>query len=328
MEFEKEKVTLKNYEKLENLPRTKDGSDVLSKSDKKDKFLLRDLAILEPARLSYDKLLSKLSLNPDFIMSVIPNNRDAIKYMDPKLKEDVEFLNLVINKYPQALEDVLKNCNVAINERGTVVLLEDKIKLEQEIFEQTKLSGKVPSTYNQSEKIMTSMIAKDAGMILLVSDELKNNKEFIKTEAMKNDEVLEKIVQNANQFGIEGLIGAKSANTEKTMDAGIEWMKSEVQRLEAQLKEFGSELSEDDVKKIERQIHKHNRRIDEWPTWTEEKKQRYMNRASNAKMNVTDEFRKKFDNNNILGNEIKNKQDREKEAENREGKDDLSDEAR
>lgn len=231
-------MKLENFEKIKNLQDSTSLKDGLSKKQKRDIVLLRDIAIENPSRLAYDRLLSLESNNPNFILSIIPENKLAIKYMSRTLKENEEFLTEVIEKYPEVIPDVLKCCNVSITPNGQVVLAEEKINLENEMYQQLKSSGVVSSNYSNytnNEKIMTSMIERDAAMILFASEELKDNKDFIKVEAMKSDDTLNVIADNCDKFGTQGLIGAKEANREKSSNEFIS-------KLEANLEQITSEL--------------------------------------------------------------------------------------
>lgn len=236
-------MNLDNNKEMKKIHESTELKDVLSKKQKKNIELLRNIAIEDPSRLSYDKLLSAESNNTKFILSIILENSKAIKYMSGSLKKDTEFLTEVIRKEPDLMDDVLRSCNVSINlETLTVVSAEEKTQFEDEMYYELKKSGVVSSNYSNytnNEKTMTSLIAKDAAMILFVSEQLKDDKEFIRVEAMKSDETLNVIADNCDKFGTQGLTGAKEANREKSSNEFIDKLKANLEEITSELRANG-----------------------------------------------------------------------------------------
>lgn len=299
-------MKLENDEIIRNMDETKDAVEGLGNKFKDEKFM-EDLATKEPARLTYDKLLSKKNSEKSFIMHIIPNNKDVIKYMAPSLKEDEGFLTQVVKTYPEALGEVLKNCNVKTDEYGNIVLFPEKIEKENNMINQAITGGTIDSIYANNEKFMSAAIAKDAGMVLLLSEGLKNDKTFIKTECMKNSEVLNTIVENADEFGIDGLGGAKEANTEMSLQESLEDFQTRLAELKENLAAQGLNEEEinfnNDVKRLVRHCKTMQKHLDKSP----EEQQRLMNGLKKRVKNKSEKFQKSCNNDTVLGNAITKK---------------------
>ena len=214
-------MKLENSKIAEQIPETKEGTNAfLSENQRKDRGLLRDIAIQNPERLSYDKFLSGLSDSMVDMKVIIFGNVSALKYAPGNMKNDTTFLNQLIEDFPGSKDtiktEVLKDCNVVIDlTTGKVMSDQAAISRQQELYNIAKTSFSVQEPYNNSQKTMSNLIAKDASMILLASESLRDNKDFVKTECYKNDQVIETIVDNFERFGTNGVIGAQEANRDK-----------------------------------------------------------------------------------------------------------------
>ena len=65
---------------------------------------------------------------------------------------------------------------------------------------------------------MSIAIAEDVTLLKFASDELKNNKDFLKETSARNEEIVEYVADNVQEFGLEGIKGVQESSREFTVD--------------------------------------------------------------------------------------------------------------
>lgn len=142
-----------------------------------------------------------VSDNPEFILDMAEINPRVILYMADSLKSNEEF-----------------------KERLSIEIEDDRIDNYLKIIENEKL-------LNEPE-FMKEVIKKDPSMISQASEELKNNHEFIKETCKENKEVIDYVAEHTDEFGKEGLNGAKEVLVEDTTSKAIDEFKVELENLQ------------------------------------------------------------------------------------------------
>lgn len=137
-----------------------------------------------------------ISNNKQFFVKNISENPEIIKYMNSNLKEDTNFIQelkevTVNNK--EARKALIENCDIS------------KVLLDN------------PELSNDKEWISMA-IAKDISFLSQASEALKNDKEFLREESLKNSEVIDYVVDNIQEFGLEGINGVRETSREFTID--------------------------------------------------------------------------------------------------------------
>ena len=175
-----------------------------------------------------------VSFNREFILEAAEINPRVIQYMSEDLKADSNFTkdlcnleNLEITKY------VAKEC-----------------KMPDTVIENPNLKG--------NKVFMIEAVKEDAKILEYASDELKNNYEFIK-EVSNNTEAIDYIVDNTDQFGKEGLSGAKDALIEISSDEAISGFEQEKEEIKNKILEVQEEKNDEleELLKRDKQLERH-----------------------------------------------------------------------
>lgn len=304
----------KNDKIIRNLSKEPDTISKLDKKQNEDRKFLIELAIKDPERLSYDKLLSNKSKEPSFIMDIVPMNKLAIKYMSYSLKEDSEFLSSLVKRYPGAMIEVLKNCNVKTDAEGRIVIDNEKVMFENQLYLQAKNTGMIMEPYSNNEKFMSAVIAKDATMILLVSEELKNDKSFIKVESLKNREVLKNVIDNIKDFGNEGLKGAKEANIEYTVMDSEQDFENRLNELKTKLLNEGMSKEDIDSNAEVKRLTRHIRQMQKFKNMSSNQKDRYMKRCKTIVKDKAEFFQEACQNDDKIEQELLTREENSKKS--------------
>lgn len=150
-----------------------------------NKELAVDIVIKEPELIEG----TPISRNPQFILEHVQSNPKIIRYMDQHLKTNDIFINELNNKK-----------NPLITAEIT------RIGLVSEILSNPELSN--------SKEFMSSVIRKDATFLKYASEELKNDGDFLRNEALQNEDVIKYVADNAEEFGLKGVEGVRESSTD------------------------------------------------------------------------------------------------------------------
>ena len=138
-----------------------------------------------------------ISDNKQFIMEAATINSKVIKYMSQELKNDMEIIT------------ELYKLNDAAVLRG---LVEEPDMLSLVLTDEKFCNDRV---------FMDMAIEKNVSVLRFASEELKNDYEFIKEQSSKNEEVIEQVIHNANEFGLEGIKATRDTSREFTIEDGM-----------------------------------------------------------------------------------------------------------
>ena len=156
------------------------------------------------------------------------------KYYGEKLQEDLGLLIEVIEDDPSIIEGtpISKNkefmLDIAEIKPSVIPYIDDSLKLDPEFIEElNELNDKGvdlgvalvqnPTLANNAE-FMKQAIKEDAKFLEFASEELKNNYNFIKEVTRENYKAVEYVIQNRDNFGLEGIKGAKETTRELTVE--------------------------------------------------------------------------------------------------------------
>lgn len=129
-----------------------------------------------------------ISRNKQFILNNVGVSPRIIWYMSPNLKEDSAFIKELLKiDSPQIKEEILK-----ISDVKTLIQIN-------------------PQLCNNKD-FMSNAIDKDMTFIEFVSKELKNDREFIKEKTAQNEMLIDYVVVNIENFGLEGIKGARDSS--------------------------------------------------------------------------------------------------------------------
>ena len=150
--------------------------------------LQEDLGLLIEVVLDDPKIIegTPISNNKEFMLDIIELKPSVLLYVSDTLKKDHEFIEEL-----QELQD-----------RGVDLCLQ--------LEENPELRS--------DEKFMKEAIKQDAKLLEFASEELKNNYEFMKDVTKQNYKTVEYVIQNKNDFGLEGIKGAKETTRELTVE--------------------------------------------------------------------------------------------------------------
>ena len=135
-----------------------------------------------------------ISLNRQFILDNLEKNPKIIEYMNSDLKTDKDFISQISSiKNPEIMKEIVISC-VAID------LVLNNPELGNDL------------------SFMDLAIDQDVNVLKYASEEIKNNKEFLKTKASQNEKVIDYVVNNVGEFGLEGIKGVRESSREFTVD--------------------------------------------------------------------------------------------------------------
>ena len=205
-----------------------------------------------------DKLLEKLSSgNHTCLYDLSPAQREDREFMEPllyavkntpecggkyivykyygeNLQENLGLLIEVVSEDPSIIEGTPISRNrefmldIAELRPSVIPYIDDSLKSDPEFIEElNELQDKGvdfgvalvqnPILANNAE-FMKEAIKEDAKFLEFASEELKNNYDFIKEVTRENYKTVEYIVQNRDNFGLEGIKGAKETTRELTVE--------------------------------------------------------------------------------------------------------------
>lgn len=152
------------------------------------KELQEDLGLLIEVVLEEPSIIedTEISKNRDFMLDIVELRPSVIMYIDDSLKSDPEFL-------------------------------EELHELQDKGVEAARALMENPELGNDAE-FMKEAIKEDAKLLELASPELKNNYEFMKDITRENYKAVEHVIQNRDDFGLEGIKGAKETTRELTVE--------------------------------------------------------------------------------------------------------------
>ena len=172
-----------------------------------------------------------ISRNEEFILQNVKTNPNIIKYMSENLKENTEFLeNLYQLQETDISKKIVKECNIE--------------KLIQNNQELTK-----------DPQFMVEAIKKEVSLIKYANEELKNNYEFIKSACTENNNLIEYVANNTEEFGIEGLTASKKVLINISSKEAITGFEEEQKKVQEELKK----KDEKDIESMEELIKKDKR---------------------------------------------------------------------
>ena len=135
-----------------------------------------------------------ISLNRQFILDNMEKNPKIIEYMNSNLKTDKDFISQISStKNPEVMEEIIISC-VAID------LVLNNPELGRDL------------------SFMDLAIDQDVNVLKYASEEIKNNKEFLKIKSSQNENVIDYVVNNIGDFGLEGIKGVRESSREFTVD--------------------------------------------------------------------------------------------------------------
>ena len=150
--------------------------------------LQQDLGLLIDVILEDPKIIedTPISNNKDFILDVVETNPRVLFYISDNLKNDEDF----IEELRELGDEGVDNCIA--------------IALD-------------PSLTSDAE-FMKEAIKEDPSLLKVADESLKNDYKFIKEITKENYETVEHIIKNRNDFGLEGIKGAKETTKELTIE--------------------------------------------------------------------------------------------------------------
>ena len=135
-----------------------------------------------------------VSKNKVFIIENANFRPEIIKYMDPNLKSDSQFLQSLIEEAtPEVKGEIFENCEVNALIEANPELSNDK-------------------------EFMNKAIDKDVKNLEFASEQLRNDKDFLKEKSSQNEEVVSYVVDNIQKFGLEGIKGVKESSRGFTIE--------------------------------------------------------------------------------------------------------------
>ena len=152
--------------------------------------LASDIIIKEPELIKD----TPISQNRQFIIDNIEKNPKIIEYMNIDLKTDKDFIHQISNiKNQEVMQEVVMNC-VVID-----VLINN------------------PALGNDLA-FMSLAIDQDVNALKYASPEIRNNREFLQMKSSQNEKVIDYVVDNIVDFGLEGIKGVRESSKEFTVE--------------------------------------------------------------------------------------------------------------
>ena len=135
-----------------------------------------------------------VSKNEEFILNNVKTNPKILQYMSPELKssgEMLEKLNSIDSR--EVTKEIARSCDIKVAIECNASLSDDK-------------------------DFMAVAIERDLQSLEYASDNLKNDYEFLKTQSSKQEKVIDYVVDNMNDFGLEGIKGVRESSKDFTVD--------------------------------------------------------------------------------------------------------------
>lgn len=187
------------------------GEDIQKDPELSYEVIANEIKLIEGTILSKDKEFIKRSIN------INPN---IVLYMSVSLKKDKEFL---------------KEC-----------ILTESIGIEQ-----IKNIIKENPDLSKDNSFMIQAIKKDASMILLCDDVLKNDYSYMEKICKENDLVINYVASNTNEFCKEALQASKDVLVDISSINVINGFKEELNNINRQIEQATKEgKNDDEIKKL------------------------------------------------------------------------------
>lgn len=156
------------------------------------------------------------------------------KYYGEELQEDLGLLIEVVLEEPSIIEDtpISKNRDFMIDiveiRPSVIMYVDESLKSDPEFIEELQelndkgvdaaLALEVNPELAHDAEFMKEAIKEDDKLLEFASPELKNDYEFMKDITRENYKTVEYVVQNRDDFGLEGIKGAKETTRELTVE--------------------------------------------------------------------------------------------------------------
>lgn len=132
--------------------------------------------------------------NMNFILDNAKTYPIIIKYMSDELKKDEEVIQGLIDlNNPLVLKETIQNCDISL-------VLENNPEL------------------SNSKEFMGLAIEKDVSFLMYASEQLRDDKEFLREKSAQNSELIDFAVNNMEYLGLEGIKGIRETSKEFTID--------------------------------------------------------------------------------------------------------------
>lgn len=161
-----------------------------SESLQDNEKLAAEIVINEPDLIE-DTPVSK---NEQFIIENVQKNPKILKYMSSELKSSAEMLGKLNNiNDAEVTKEIARNCDIKLA-----------------IKSRPELSG--------NKDFMESAIERDVKALEFASENLRNDYNFLKAQSANQEKVVDYVVDNLNNFGIEGIKGVRESSREFTVE--------------------------------------------------------------------------------------------------------------
>ena len=193
---------------------------------------------------NYSYLSSELSgeqrNNKDFmepLLYAVRNEKKTYmvyKYYGANLQENLGLLIEVVSHEPSIIEGTPISRNkelmldVAEIRPSVIMYVDENLKLDPEFIEElhdmkdkgieAALALIANPELSHNFEFMKEAIKEDSNFLENASEELKNNYEFIKEVTKEKYETVEYVIKNRDNFGLEGIKGAKETTRELTIE--------------------------------------------------------------------------------------------------------------
>ncbi len=135
-----------------------------------------------------------ISNNKQFIVENIETNPEIVKYISVDLKKDNDFIYTLINTNNESIKkEIARNCEI-----------------EQILIDNPDLC--------KDKGFMGAAIDNAVELFKYASDELKNDEEFLKVKSSENEDVIDYVVDNVNDFGTDGIKGVRTSSRNFTIE--------------------------------------------------------------------------------------------------------------
>lgn len=152
--------------------------------------LASEIVVTEPELIED----TPISGNKQFIMDNVQVNPKIIKYMDRILKTDTNLIKELSNiNNKEIKQEIVQNCEIELAITRNPEMGKDK-------------------------EFINIAIDKDVEFLGYASDELRNDKEFLKEKSSQNEKVIDYVVDNVQNFGLEGIKGVRESSRDFTID--------------------------------------------------------------------------------------------------------------
>lgn len=130
-----------------------------------------------------------ISRNEQFIKENARSKPQIIKYMDPQLKTNEQFISELKSEKNSQIDTEIASIGIAAQILNNPQLGNDK-------------------------EFMSNAIRNDATFLEYASKELRNDSEFLRNESLQNEDIIKYVVDNTEKFGLKGIEGVRESSTE------------------------------------------------------------------------------------------------------------------